>query len=151
MPVTDSSSAGIRTMSPQAFETKSLPADFDVTAPDGSGIRILPRLKHGSMAHGTLAPGSTSHAVRHKSVEEIWFVLSGEAEIWRANDDIESIERVGPGDALTIPVSTGFQMRTVGNQPFQFIMCTMPPWPDHDEAVRIRGRWPVDPNPATQP
>lgn len=133
------------TMSPaRAFVTDTLGSDFDVTAPDGSGIRLLSRTGRGSMAHGTLAPGSTSLAIRHRTVEEIWFVLAGRAEVWRKLDGQESVETVYPGTSLTIPLGTTFQFRTVGSEPFQFIMCTMPPWPDADEAARVPGIWSED-------
>jgi mannose-6-phosphate isomerase-like protein (cupin superfamily) len=149
MPVTALFLCGKASMPPVPFETKSLPGEFDATAPDGSGIRILPRVARGSLAHGTLAPGSTSLAVRHVTVDEIWYVLAGSAEVWRANEDDEAIVTVSVGDSLTIPVGTGFQFRTIGTEPFQFIMCTMPPWPDGNEAMRIHGRWPVETGSAT--
>ena len=125
----------------EQFQTKSLPAEFDVTAPDGSGIRILVRTERGSMAHGTLAPGSTSRAIRHKTVDEIWFVLSGMAEHWRMNDLSQETFVLRAGDALTIPVGASFQFRTIGTDPFTFVMCTMPPWPDDDEAEYVTGMW----------
>ena len=118
-----------------------LPAEFTVTAPDGSGIRELARLTRGSLAHGALAPGGVSRAIRHQTVEELWFVLSGSGEIWRKLGDSESIEVIGAGDSLTIPVGAHFQFRTVGTEPFTFIMCTMPPWSGSDEAVRVDGVW----------
>ena len=128
-------------MGANEFVTISLPATFTVTAPDGSGICELPRLERGSMAHGTLAPGSISRAIRHRSVEEIWYVLGGCAEIWRQLDGIERIETIRPGDSLTLPVGTHFQFRAIGAEPYTFIMCTMPPWSTADEAVRVEGIW----------
>ncbi len=128
-------------MTTARFVTMSLPAGFTLTAPDGSGIRELPRLERGSMAHGVLAPGSISRAIRHQSVDEIWFVLGGSAEIWRRLDDQEAVETVGAGVALTIPAGTHFQFRTVGSEPFTFIMCTMPPWSGAEEAIRVEGIW----------
>ena len=125
----------------ERFTTMSLPAEFTVTAPDGSGIRELARLSRGSLAHGVLAPGSVSRAIRHQTIEELWFVLSGSAKIWRKLGDSESIEAIGAGDSLTIPVGTQFQFRTLGAEPFTFIMCTMPPWPGADEAVCVDGKW----------
>ncbi len=125
----------------QPFETRTLPKDFDVTAPDGSGIKVLTRTNRGSMAHGTLAPGSTSLAIRHRTVDEIWFTLFGEAQIWRKSGDGESITTLTPGTSITIPLGTSFQFRTVGDEPFEFIMCTMPPWPDADEAIHVPGIW----------
>ena len=54
-----------------------MPARPDVVAPDGSDVRILPGLAGGGMAHFELAPGETSIAVVHRTVEEIWFFVSG--------------------------------------------------------------------------
>jgi mannose-6-phosphate isomerase-like protein (cupin superfamily) len=98
-------------------------------------------LSCGGMAHGTLPPGRTSLAIRHRTVAEIWFVLGGTAEIWRRLGDIESVETVLPGQSLTIPTGTEFQFRTAGPEPFTFIMCTMPPWPGSEEAMFIEGKW----------
>ena len=123
------------------FATKSLPGKYDALAPDGSEIRVLLALAAGSMAHGTLRPNQTTVAIQHRTVEEIWFVLDGSAEIWRRAGEQESIESVGRGDALTIPLGTEFQFRTVGDTPFQFIMCTMPPWPGEHEAIAVEGIW----------
>ena len=39
--------------------------------PDGSLVRLLPRLASGSLAHFELAAGATSHAVTHRTVEEL--------------------------------------------------------------------------------
>src|SRR5687767_12630012 len=128
-------------MSAERFVTMTLPAEFTAMAPDGSGICELPRNNRGSMAHGTLAPGSTSRAIQHRTVEEIWYVLSGSAEIWRRLGDCESVETIRAGDALTIPLGTHFQFRTVGAESFTFIMCTMPPWSGEDEAIRVDGIW----------
>lgn len=58
-------------------ETKDLGESVDYLAPDGSEIRLLPSLPHGGLAHCTLRPGGVSKAVRHRSVEEIWYVLEG--------------------------------------------------------------------------
>jgi mannose-6-phosphate isomerase-like protein (cupin superfamily) len=123
------------------FTTMSLPVDYDLLAPDGTEIRVLLALDRGSMAHGTLRPGQTTHAVRHRTVEETWFVLGGAAEIWRRMGERSSVETVRAGDALTIPQGTDFQFRTVGEQPFRFIMCTMPPWPGEGEAITVDGIW----------
>jgi mannose-6-phosphate isomerase-like protein (cupin superfamily) len=123
------------------FETRSLPEAYDVLAPDGSEIRLLQRLSGGSVAHGRLPVGQVSLAVQHRTVEEIWYVLSGSAEIWRRLRDQESVETIAAGNSLTIPVGTEFQFRTTGDDPFEFIMCTMPPWQGADEAVLVEGRW----------
>ncbi|MCW5752686.1 MAG: hypothetical protein KIT81_16245 [Alphaproteobacteria bacterium] len=65
---------------------KSLPGPYDVLAPDGSEVRVLLSLAGGSMAHFTLRPEQVSQAVAHRSVEEIWYVLGGRAEMWRRHE-----------------------------------------------------------------
>src|SRR5579883_3567417 len=84
------------------FETLPLPDEPSVVAPDGTLARVLLRLAGGSLAHFTLPAGATSHAVKHRTVEEIWYFLSGRGEIWRASDAGEDIVAVGPGMSLTI-------------------------------------------------
>jgi mannose-6-phosphate isomerase-like protein (cupin superfamily) len=91
-----------------------------------------------------LPPGATALAIVHRTVDEIWYVLSGRAEIWRKRGEHEEVIEAGPGTSLTIPVGTSFQFRTVGDEPLRFVMFTMPPWPGDDEARRIPNHWPVD-------
>jgi mannose-6-phosphate isomerase-like protein (cupin superfamily) len=126
-----------------AFDTVRLPDAYDVLAPDTSEIRVLGRVRGGSMAHGTLDPGGVSLAVVHRTVEEIWYVLDGQAEIWRKQGDREEVIAADAGTSITIPVGTHFQFRTLGNVQFRFIMCTLPPWPGEGEAVRVPDYWPV--------
>jgi len=124
------------------FDTKRLPAQRDAVAPDGSDVRVLLSLAAGSMAHFELAPGQTSKAVTHRSVEEIWFVLSGRGEMWRAQtDQTEMIVPVESGVCLTIPLGTHFQFRSLGAEPLCAVGVTMPPWPGDTEAVEVSGKW----------
>ena len=123
------------------FDTKSLPVEPDAVAPDGSDVRILLRLSGGSMAHFELSPGHASTAVTHKTVEEIWYFLSGRGELWRKADDHEEVVSVGAGVCITIPLGTAFQFRTLGDVPLAAIGVTMPPWPGEDEAMVVAGRW----------
>jgi mannose-6-phosphate isomerase-like protein (cupin superfamily) len=132
-----------RPSSPIPFVTKQLGEDHDVLAPDGSEIRLLVGTAGCSMAHGSLPPGQVSRAIVHRSVEEVWYVTEGRGQVWRKLGDHEEVVEVEPGSALTIPVGAHFQFRTVGQEPFRFVMWTMPPWPGHDEAVRVADYWPV--------
>jgi mannose-6-phosphate isomerase-like protein (cupin superfamily) len=91
------------------------------------------------MAHFELGPGRTSLAVRHQTVEEIWFVLGGRGEMWRRQGGVEGIVPVDAGVSLTIPVGTEFQFRSFGYEPLAAIGVTMPPWPGDDEAVLVKG------------
>lgn len=123
------------------FGIVSLSAAVDDVAVDGSAIQVLVSTGRGSMAHGTLAVGQTSHAVRHRTVDEMWLVVAGSAEIWCEAGGHESLVTATSGDALTIPLGSSFQYRTVGDTPFEFVMCTTPPWPGDNEAVLVPGPW----------
>ena len=124
------------------FETKRLPAGRDDVAPDGSDVRVLLKLKGGSMAHFELPAGQTSKAVTHRTVEEIWFFLSGRGEMWRSQQgQPETIVQVESGICLTIPSGTQFQFRSVGAEPLSALGITMPPWPGEGEAMMVRGKW----------
>lgn len=126
------------------FATRQLGADYDVLAPDGCQIRLLVNTAGCSMAHGSLPPGQVSRAIVHRTVEEVWYVTEGRGQVWRKRGDNEDVCDVGAGSALTILVDTHFQFRTVGPDPLCFIMCTMPPWPGEQEAVRVADHWTVD-------
>jgi mannose-6-phosphate isomerase-like protein (cupin superfamily) len=91
------------------FETKLLPAEKDDLAPDGSEVRILLRLERASMAHFQLPAGKTSRAVAHRAVEEIWYVISGDGEMWRKQGDREEVVQLTPNTCLTIPAGTSLQ------------------------------------------
>lgn len=127
------------------FQTMRLPERPDVIAPDGSDVRLLPATERGSMAHFTLAPGRTSVAVAHRTVEEVWYFLTGRGELWRKLGDREEVTAVEPGVAITIPVGTHFQFRALGPEPLTAVAVTMPPWPGMDEAYPVPGRWPPSP------
>ncbi len=120
------------------FETRRIGAEVDATAPDGAAVRLLPRLAGGSMAHFELPAGAVSRAVIHRTVEEIWYVLSGHGALWRRSPKAERIEPIGPGVALTIPLGVAFQFRA---EPLAFLAVTMPPWPGMDEAIALEGPW----------
>jgi len=123
------------------FDTKQLPTARDVVAPDGSDVRILLGLKGGGMAHFELPPKQTSTAVAHRTVEEIWFFLTGRGEMWRKQNGREEVVAVEPGLCLTIPLGTHFQFRSFGGEPLAAVGVTMPPWPGDDEAFEVEGKW----------
>ncbi len=123
------------------FATKSLPALPDVAAPDGSAVRILLALGGGSMAHFELAAGQTSVAVVHRTVEEIWYVVRGRGEMWRACGEREELTPLEAGVCLTIPLGTRFQFRASASEGLCAVAVTMPPWPGADEAQPVVGHW----------
>ena len=124
------------------FDTMHCPVSRDVVAPDGSDVRILLGLSGGGMAHFELAPGETSTAVAHRTVEEIWYVVGGRGEMWRKQGEREEVVSVEPGACLTIPLGTHFQFRALGDIPLAAVAVTMPPWPGEGEAYAVAGKWP---------
>jgi mannose-6-phosphate isomerase-like protein (cupin superfamily) len=134
-------------------ETKQLPERPDATTPDGSEVRLLLSLTGGSAAHFTLAPGQTSVPVRHRTVQEIWFVVNGTGEMWRRDDQGEQTTPLAPGTCLAIPVGITFQFRCTGDHRLEVVGITMPPWPGDGEAMRGEGPWvaTVTPGPGLAP
>ena len=83
-------------------------------------------------------------ACHFRSIDEYWYVLSGEGEIWRrAPTGHESITRLTPGVCLDIPLGTTFQYRCAGGVPLVFTCTALPPWPGDDEAVIVERADPI--------
>jgi mannose-6-phosphate isomerase-like protein (cupin superfamily) len=124
------------------MQTMRLPAEPDVVAPDGSDVRVLLGVRGGGLAHFELGAGETSVAVRHRTVEEVWFFISGRGEMWRSNGDEAVTVEVEAGVSIDIPLGTTFQFRALGDEPLCAIGATIPPWPGPGEAILADGPWP---------
>ena len=124
-----------------AFDSKQISSAPDAIAQDGSEVRILCQVGRGGMAHFTLPPRAASRAMAHRTVEEVWFFLSGFGRMWRRLGGREEIVEVGPGMSISIPVGTHFQFRSDTHEPLAAIGATMPPWPGEDEAYAVDGPW----------
>ena len=115
-----------------------------ITAPDGSAVHLLLDHQHGatqcSVVEVVLPAGAVSRPVRHRTVEEVWYVLAGAGAVWRCPPDADPPDvpavDVAPGDALVIPTGWAFQFRADADAgaPLRFLCVTMPPWPGMDEA-----------------
>lgn len=123
------------------FDTIATPKNLDVLAPDGSEIRFLPVLDGGSMVHCRLPQGAMSQAVRHKTVEELWYVSAGEGRLWRRQGEREQVVELKPGTAHTIPLGTEFQFRCDSQEALEIVIVTMPPWPNMEEAEPVANFW----------
>ena len=129
----------------RGFATRRLPARPDTLAPDGSEVRVLLALGGGSAAHFRLEAGAVSRAGRHRTVEEIWYILDGRGEMWRRDGAREAVTPLEPGLCLTIPVGTAFQFRAAGDAALSAVAVTMPPWPTGsvDEWAEVAPHWPI--------
>jgi mannose-6-phosphate isomerase-like protein (cupin superfamily) len=125
-----------------AADAMHVAAVAPVVAPDGFLAQPLGRLAGGSMARFELAAGCVSRAVRHRSVEEIWFVMGGGGELWRRQGEWEEVLPLESGVCVTIPLGTSFQFRSTSAGPLVALAVTMPPWPGDDEATLVEGQWP---------
>lgn len=124
------------------MNTSSVETAEQGRSPLGAHIRHLVGGPHGNMIHSTVPPGMVGRACRFRTVDEFWFVLSGEGEIWRrAPDGEEHITRLVAGVCVDVPLGTAFQYRCVGDAEFVFTCTAMPPWPGDDEAVFVDGPW----------
>jgi mannose-6-phosphate isomerase-like protein (cupin superfamily) len=123
------------------FATTRLPAGVTEIAPDGSAVRVLLGVSGGTMAHFELSAGKTSLAVAHRTVEEIWFVVTGRGELWRKDDAREEVVALEPGVCVTLPPGTHFQFRASPTEGVGIVAATIPRWPGGDEAERVPGRW----------
>ena len=119
---------------PGPWMTKSLPKDRDYLAPDGSEIRLLLTFDAGGLAHCKLPPGTSSGAVRHQTVKEVWYVLSGRGKMWRGRDKNDETVDITPGTCLTIPTGVSFQFRAASDAPLEIMIGTFPAWPGPGEA-----------------
>jgi mannose-6-phosphate isomerase-like protein (cupin superfamily) len=123
------------------FATKRISSTPDAIAPDGSEVRVLCQLPRGGLALFSLPPGAVAKAVAHRTVEEVWYILSGSGRMWRKLGGCEEIVELSPGISLTIPTGTHFQFRCDGGEPLNAIGATMPPWPGESEASLVDGIW----------
>jgi mannose-6-phosphate isomerase-like protein (cupin superfamily) len=125
------------------FTTTRLPSRPSELAPDGSAVSPLLAVAGGSMAHFQLDAGETAHAVAHRTVEKLWFVLGGRGELWRKRGTRESIVVLQRGVCVTLPRGTHFQFRASLTEPVEIVAVTMPRWPGSDEAELVHGPWPA--------
>ncbi len=124
---------------PELASRSALP---DVTAPDGSEIRLLIDQRHqasaANMVEVTLPAGQVSRPVWHQRVEEVWYVLQGQGEVRRCPPDTDpalyAAVAVKPGDSLVIPPRWRFQFSASDSEALRFLCFTVPSWPGDDEA-----------------
>src|SRR3977135_2519310 len=124
-----------------------LPGAPDAVAPDGSDVRVVLVRGCGSLAHFEWGAGRVSRAVAHHVVDEIWYILSGQGQMWRRQAERQETDPLRAGTWLSIPAGTHFPRRAA-DAPLAAVGVTMPPWPGDDEAYDVPGAWPAGGPPA---
>lgn len=127
-----------------AWQRQDLPARPDYLAPDTSEIRLLLECPAGGVAHCSLPGSATSSAVRHRTVDEIWYVLGGEGEMCLAEQGKEEVVPLRKDTCVVLPVGVAFQFRSRGSGALDILIGTFPRWPGPEEAIPVAGHWPTD-------
>ena len=96
------------------------------------------------MAHFEFAPGSTSRAGVHRTVEETGTCWVARGRMWRRQGTRAEIVSLRAGGCLKIPLGTAFQLRVTGSVALTAVAITMPPWPGEGEAEFVEGAWRAD-------
>lgn len=118
----------------------TLPSEPTAKAPDGSDVRVLLDSSHGGLAHFEFPPSATSPAIRHRTVDELWFFIQGRGQMWTSVGSKDGFD-VYPGVCVSLPVGTSFQIRSFGHEPLAAVGATMPKWPGEGEAEVVSGPW----------
>jgi len=120
-----------------AAAPRSLSTEYDYLAPDKSEIRLLMQVEEAGLAHCVLPGGKVSLPVRHRTVEELWYVLDGSGDIWRARGDEERVDSVFAGDSVWIPVGVCFQFRAAKDEDLKVLITTMPAGRDRRKRCQL--------------
>ncbi|MFL6029581.1 MAG: cupin domain-containing protein [Gaiellaceae bacterium] len=104
----------------------SLATAAPFTTKDGSTIKELHHSDAQSLAEASLPAGTSTQRHHHRSSEEIYFLLEGEAAL-----ELDGETRhVFPGDAILIPPGAWHEITAVTE--LRFLCCCAPPY-SHDD------------------
>ena len=140
-PASEPGLPGAQAATPPPFSVLHVAAAPEVTAPDGSAVRVLVQTARGSMARFSLPGFAVSRAVCHRSVSELWYVLAGNGRMWLRCGASERLIDLMPGVSLAIEAGTQFQFRNMSAESLHVLGMTMPPWPGEQEASISWGPW----------
>ncbi len=123
------------------FSTSTTPVEPVEIAPDGSEVRPLVGTERGGMAHFTFPAGHVTPGIRHRRVDEVWYVVDGDGELWLSDEAGSAIVELRAGVAVSIPVGTTFQVSVAEAAPLAVVGVTIPPWPPEGDADIVDGHW----------
>jgi mannose-6-phosphate isomerase-like protein (cupin superfamily) len=133
---------------PRLPATKMVPTNYDLISDDGSEIRNLVGGTAGESVHCRLPAHGVTQASRHKTVEQIWYVLNGVGELWRKDRrGEETVVPLSSGTSLTVPLETAFQFRNLGKSPLDIFIVNLPHWSGVGELVPVKNHWPIPASP----
>lgn len=125
------------------FDIKQVSKEKPFISDDGSVIRNLTPMGNVQSVHCSLPKGGVIQASRHKTVEQIWYVISGEGEMWlKDQDGLETESKLAPGTAITVPLGYAFQFRNTGKKDLEIFIVNTTPWSGDGELIPVENHWP---------
>ena len=111
-------------------------------APDGLEVRVASLTNNGQVSEFRLAPDTTGDAIKHKTVTELWFLVSGHGTVWLGSHNNGEPKVMQAGEYFVVPPETEFQVRNDHlDQWLKFIALTMPSFPGDGEVIKVPGYW----------
>jgi mannose-6-phosphate isomerase-like protein (cupin superfamily) len=104
-------------------QIEPLVADHGEIIRELAGPRHSPLTRH-SLAEVILPPGKGSLPHYHPEVEEVYYLLQGEAEM----EVDRQVERVGPGDVVVIPSKATHHIRNLSDKEVILLVTCAPAW-----------------------
>ena len=136
---------------PNAWKSQQLPDNPSYISPSGvTEIRTLPSFVEGEIVHARLPGGHPSTAARLNGCGEIFYILSGEGELWRRTGPVEAVTQLRPGRCVTLPPGIDFQYRATSER-MDFLVATAPRWQRSNWAEAERRYWQEDGTVGTPP
>lgn len=125
----------------QNWTTQKLPTEADRLSPsNASEIRLLPSFPEGEIVHATAFAGQPSQPARIEGFGEMFYILEGEGELWRATGELESVTPLAARGCVTIPPGIDYQYRAAGG-PMKFLVATAPRFVERNWHAAGRGYW----------
>jgi len=81
--------------------------------------------------HGTIEPGEGASRHAHPGIEQVCYVLDGEAEV-EINGECA---RIGPGDCCFFPADTMHRLVDTGDRPLKVLVIYTPPYGEDPSKV----------------
>jgi mannose-6-phosphate isomerase-like protein (cupin superfamily) len=92
--------------------------------------------------HCTLPAGGAIKACRHKTVAQLWYVLSGKGEMWLAEPSgKEQTFPLSAGVSFVVHLGDSFQFRNVGKEDLQLYIVNTTPWSGPEELIPVKNHW----------
>lgn len=127
-----------------ALEWQTLGGAPDSSSPGGGAeIRHVVRSPLGDLTHAVCRAGEVAPTHDLPELDEAYFVLAGEGQIWRSLHGREAITRMRPGRAVWMPAGTQFQYRANQTTSLVFLVVVMPPWKSELFHTNDAGPWTV--------